>query len=103
LAEVVLGVRPETLDISPTPTGLTMRVELVEELGADEFVYGSLPEDAANEKHLVVRPRARDIPQIGDSVHLAVSSDRVHIFDPASGVRVGHSAADDRTDRVTSS
>jgi multiple sugar transport system ATP-binding protein len=89
LQEVVLGVRPEALDVSSTSTGLAVRVELVEELGADEFVYGSLAGDAADAKHLVVRPRTRNVPQIGDTVHVTVNGSQVHVFDPASGARIG--------------
>src|SRR3981081_3039151 len=51
LHDVTIGVRPEAFSTvsrngSPQPT-LQMRVKLVEELGADAFVYGTLPGDGA--------------------------------------------------------
>ncbi|HEX8496875.1 MAG TPA: sn-glycerol-3-phosphate ABC transporter ATP-binding protein UgpC, partial [Actinomycetales bacterium] len=38
---VTLGVRPEDLDISTTGQGLPVVVEVVEELGADAYIYGT--------------------------------------------------------------
>ena len=88
LSEVVLGVRPEALDIATTSTGLTVEVELVEELGADAYVYGSIPGDA-NLGRIVVRPSKNVLPRIGDTVHVSVSNGNLHVFDPTSGNRLG--------------
>ena len=89
LTKVVLGVRPEAVDISPTPTGLTMVVELVEELGADAFVYGSLVGDEESAARIVARPTGRVSPQIGEKVDLAINSVQEYVFHPESGHRIG--------------
>jgi multiple sugar transport system ATP-binding protein len=88
LSEIVLGVRPEAIDISPTPSGLSMVVELVEELGADEFVYGTIPGDVADTRHLVARPRGKGTPRFGETIHLTVDPSQVLAFDPGSGLRI---------------
>jgi multiple sugar transport system ATP-binding protein len=89
LSQVELGIRPEGIDISDTPTGLSMIVELVEELGHDEFVYGNIPGDAADVRHLVARPRGKATPRYGETIHLTVDSSEVHAFNSESGLRLG--------------
>jgi multiple sugar transport system ATP-binding protein len=89
LSEVQLGVRPEAIDISDTPAGLSMVVELVEELGADEFIYGSVPGDEADVRHLVARPHGKATPRFGETIHLTVDASQVHTFHPESGLRMG--------------
>jgi multiple sugar transport system ATP-binding protein len=89
LSEVVIGIRPEAIDLADSPTGLKMTVELVEELGADEYVYGNLPEDASEVRHLVARPRGKGTPRAGESVHLTVDAGQMHAFHPETGARLG--------------
>ncbi len=52
-----------------------MKVTLVEELGADTFVYGTTP-DGVNE--LVARSRGFTSPRVGDTVH--VDPQRTYVF-----------------------
>jgi multiple sugar transport system ATP-binding protein len=88
LSEVVVGVRPEATDIAAQPSGLSMEVELVEELGADTFVYGVIPGDT-DQRHFVCRPRSHASPDIGETVHLSIDASQVHVFDPSTGNRLG--------------
>jgi multiple sugar transport system ATP-binding protein len=89
LRQVVVGIRPESIDIVDAPTGLKMDVALVEELGADAYVYGSISGDDADSKRIVVRPTGRVAPRIGQAVHLSVHSVQEHVFDPETGARIG--------------
>ena len=89
LSQVELGIRPEGIDISDTPTGLSMVVELVEELGADEFVYGSVPGESSDVRHLVARPHGKATPRYGETIHLTIDSSQLHAFHPESGERLG--------------
>lgn len=73
---VLVGVRPEDLHLSES--GATMQVTLVEELGADTFVYGTTP-DGVND--LVARSRGFQSPRIGDTVH--ITPERTYIFNGA--------------------
>jgi multiple sugar transport system ATP-binding protein len=76
---VLVGVRPEDLQLSES--GAQMRVTLVEELGADTFVYGTTP-DGVND--LVARSRGFQSPRVGDIIH--VTPERTYIF-KASGMQ----------------
>jgi multiple sugar transport system ATP-binding protein len=90
LSEITLGVRPESFSISPTgSTGLALEVLLVEELGADAYVYGTLKDDAPGNKHFVARFDGRVPPSIGDVVSLEVHPNEEHAFNPESGERLG--------------
>ncbi|WP_028937396.1 ABC transporter ATP-binding protein [Pseudonocardia spinosispora] len=84
--EVVLGVRPEGLRLVGEG-GLAMTVQLVEELGADAFVYGEAMINGAA-KRIVVRVSDGALPAFGETVRVALREPhRVHLFDPATGVR----------------
>ena len=74
---VLLGVRPEDLSIGED--GPTMTVTLVENLGADTFVYGTYPAGDGTAVNLVVRSHA--LPRIGDTVH--INPTRTYVFDTA--------------------
>jgi hypothetical protein len=52
-----------------------MNVTLVEELGADTFIYGTTP-DGVND--LVARSRGFQSPRVGDTIH--VTPQRTYIF-----------------------
>jgi multiple sugar transport system ATP-binding protein len=63
-------------------------VALIEELGADAYIYGQLPGDDPNRKPFVVRHSGRVPPVVGDVVGLDVTPGTELIFDPATGARV---------------
>jgi len=63
-------------------------VTLVEELGADAYVYGQLPGDDSSSKPFVVRHSGRVTPSVGDTVGLDLVKGTEHIFDPVTGSRV---------------
>jgi multiple sugar transport system ATP-binding protein len=73
---VLIGVRPEDLHLSDS--GAQMNVTLVEELGADTFVYGTTP-DGVND--LVARSRGFQSPRVGETVH--VTPERTYVFKAA--------------------
>ena len=90
LQTITYGVRPESVTVNGDG-GLRLEVVLVEELGADAYVYGTLPGDT-DEKHYSVRFNGRTPPRIGDVVHVHVHAGQVgaeHAFHPATGERLG--------------
>jgi len=88
--EVTLGVRPEDLAISMDGEGLPVTVEVVEELGADAYIYGSTTETAGDIKPIIVRVDGRTPPKKGAVVHLSPKKgEHVHLFSPESGLRLG--------------
>jgi multiple sugar transport system ATP-binding protein len=83
---VVVGLRPESVELSAG--GLPGRVEMVEELGADSFVFCVAPV-AGEEAKLVARVETRQAPARGDLVALRPKPDEAHFFDADTGERLG--------------
>jgi len=73
---VILGIRPEDLHISDE--GAEMKVSLVEELGADAYVYGDTPEIDGQAVSLIAREPGSIGTRIGDTVR--VRPVRTYIF-----------------------
>ena len=90
LTELVVGLRPEatTLASDGQAGTLPLTVTLVEELGADAYVYGTLDGDAAADKPWVLRCDSRTVPKIGAHVRITVNSSAAHVFNPTTGVRL---------------
>ncbi|HEX3617287.1 MAG TPA: sn-glycerol-3-phosphate ABC transporter ATP-binding protein UgpC [Solirubrobacteraceae bacterium] len=90
LSELTLGLRPEatTLASSDQSGTLPLTVTLVEELGADAYVYGTLEGDAPGDKPWVLRCDNRTVPTIGQQVRVTVDPSSIQVFNPASGVRL---------------
>jgi multiple sugar transport system ATP-binding protein len=89
LAEVIFGVRPESLRLTDADSdGFTLTVELVEELGADAYVHGAVRIGDSNER-FVVRVDGRTPPAIGQQVKVAVRAvTEIHLFHPETGLRL---------------
>lgn len=75
---VIVGCRPEDLRLSDT--GIPMTVQLVEALGADTFIYGSVVTGSGTAT-LVSRAHPSDRPALGSTVHVTPS--HMHFFSSA--------------------
>jgi multiple sugar transport system ATP-binding protein len=106
--ELVIGVRPEALRLRTDAAeehGMSVRVEVVELLGHETIVYGSIRghrvatasttpgiESLPPERAIVVaRLDARRQPAVGETINLGMSLEDVHFFDAASGEAVAWS------------
>lgn len=74
-SRIVVGVRPEHLEVSNE--GISMTVNLVEELGSDEFLYGTIDDDGA--KDITVRVASDSNIRRGDKIKVKPTS--MHFFD----------------------
>jgi multiple sugar transport system ATP-binding protein len=83
--KVTVGMRPEDLQLAEH--GLAVEVDVVEELGADAYIYGHTLADDRLE--IIARTDGRRPPQKGATVHFAPKPDHVHLFDPSTGRRLG--------------
>ncbi|NDJ89215.1 ABC transporter ATP-binding protein [Mycolicibacter kumamotonensis] len=96
--EVVIGVRPEhlgdaaLLDDAQRGRAVTFgaRVDLVESLGADKYLYftPNEPADTSAESELVARVPAASRAAGGQPIELALDPTQVVVFDAASGVNL---------------
>ena len=89
---LVVGIRPENFVLSDTGDGLGIDVAVVEELGADAYLYGTLaglPEDQQlTAQQITGRISSRTPPQRGSSVRLGIDAGQVHVFSPKTGARL---------------
>ncbi|MGW1773651.1 ABC transporter ATP-binding protein [Streptomyces sp. NPDC002104] len=83
---VTVGVRPEHFDIGDTG-GLTITVNVVEELGADGYVYGSTSHSEGSQD-IVVRVSGRNVPEKGSTLHVVPRAAEIHVFSTSSGARL---------------
>jgi multiple sugar transport system ATP-binding protein len=81
---VIAGIRPEHL--SPGDGGLALKVALVEEAGGDAYIYGQLAGDPGTNVTVRSGPLRA---QPGEVISAGVDPARVHLFDAASGERLG--------------
>lgn len=87
---VTVGVRPEDLELVSDGQGLAVNVDVVEELGADAYVYGTLADrDAVDSKPIIARVDGRRPPMKGETVYFRPKADHVHLFDLKTGERLG--------------
>ncbi|AKA05417.1 ABC transporter ATP-binding protein [Streptomyces noursei] len=99
---VTVGIRPEHFDIveqngaaaqslskesSNAPAGLAVTVNVVEELGADGYVYGTA-EVGGTVKDLVVRVNGRQVPAKGTQLHVVPQPGETHVFSTSTGKRL---------------
>ena len=84
-SQVTIGVRPEDIVVGPADgKGLSVVVDLVEELGADGYLYGHT-DIAGKRTDIVARVDGRRHPNAGDTVTLAATAGHVHAFDVEIG------------------
>jgi multiple sugar transport system ATP-binding protein len=86
--QLKVGIRPENWRIvSEDEPGLHVEVVVVEELGADAFLYGSV-QGGASVDQVIARIDARRPPAKKSTVKLATDPEKVHVFDAESGERI---------------
>ncbi len=85
---VTVGSRPEDLETVGNGEGLQVEVDVVEELGADAYVYGHTILDGKSHD-IVARVDGRRPPMKGESIFVRPQSDHVHLFDTKTGLRLG--------------
>ena len=85
--KVTIGVRPEDMKVATKGDGLPVNVDLVEELGADGYLYGHT-EIGGKRADLVARVDGRNHPNAGETVVLTAKPGHVHAFDIESGLRL---------------
>ena len=82
-AEVVLGVRPEHFVLDDG--GVEFEVDLVEELGADTYLYGRFTAPGANRRSVTARIAGDNAVQRNDRVRLRPDPEQVHFFSTDGG------------------
>ncbi|CAB4690333.1 MAG: sn-glycerol-3-phosphate ABC transporter ATP-binding protein UgpC [Actinobacteria bacterium] len=88
--QVTVGLRPEDLVITKND-GIAVHVNIVEELGADAFLYGTAEVDG-EKVDVIARVGSKSSLRLGDKVYLKPQGGITHVFDIASGLRLNNDA-----------
>ena len=87
---LTVGIRPEAFNVSEQGIGLDVAV--VEELGADSDLYGTLAglsdDEIVTAQQFVARVGARTAPEKGQVVRLAAPAESVHVFSNKTEERI---------------
>ena len=86
VTSVTIGVRPEDLRVDTSGEGLEVIVDVIEELGADGYLYGHTEIDG-NRVDVVARVDGRVHPDAGEKVLITPEPNHIHVFDTESGAR----------------
>jgi multiple sugar transport system ATP-binding protein len=86
--KVTVGVRPENWRIvSDGEGGLPVTVTVVEELGADSYVYGNCDVEGTP-GNIIIRTSGRAHPHRNETLFVTTDPKHVHAFDTESGERL---------------
>ena len=83
---MTVGFRPEDLIISTD--GIPVQVIVVEELGADAYVYGQVHDVEGKTIDVIVRADGRTPPAKGETIHVQVKPEHSHVFSTVTGERL---------------
>jgi multiple sugar transport system ATP-binding protein len=88
---LVLGIRPENFVVADA--GISVDVDVVEELGADGYIYGTLagltPDEKLSAQQIVARISARTPPKRGTTIKLnAADPNGIHVFSEKTQLRI---------------
>ena len=81
---VTYGIRPEHLSVAGEGRGFEIDVTAVEPTGSETFVQGTL-----GGQKIAALLRERVAVQLGQKLRLELAAKNAHLFDPASGQRIG--------------
>jgi multiple sugar transport system ATP-binding protein len=84
---LILGIRPEDLIMSPPATkNLPVQVEMIEALGHETLLSVSLVDNYSQKIQVRISPDRA--VRIGDKIWLAIALDKVHFFEPDTGLAI---------------
>lgn len=98
--KIVLGFRPEDASLASDadPDAFKLDVLNVEDLGSDGYIYGNIvtgDSDSSQDtmmsdqnKMTTVRVNPRQLPKVGDTVRIHIDPTKMHLFSPASEMRL---------------
>ena len=95
-ASAIVGVRPEGFKPTGAGQGFDIKVDVVEELGSDAFVYGKpavsgiqlANANAEEGAQVIVRWDPKNPPKAGDTISVTADPSAVHVFDAQTGLRL---------------
>ena len=92
--KVVVGLRPESWHLvdAGSDNGVDLKVELVEALGSESFIYGvpvgAEEDDGVAPQRVTVHSDKRVRPEVGEVVHVVPEPSEAHVFSVETGERL---------------
>jgi sn-glycerol 3-phosphate transport system ATP-binding protein len=80
--ELIVGIRPEHVALSPGADGLRLAVDLVEPLGSETVLIGRLPDGE------MLSVKVAGPAPAGEAIGIGFPSASLHVFDAGSGLRL---------------
>jgi len=85
---ITVGVRPEAWRVvGNSQEGMPVKVTVVEDLGADAYVYGTCGVEGTP-SNVIIRVSGRNHVQKGETMYVTTDPTNVHVFDTDSGARL---------------
>ena len=82
--DLIIGIRPEDLrPVAKSEQGVDAEVDLVEPVGNEIFLNVRV-----GDQQLTARTPPRQLPEVGSTLRVACDPERLHAFDPDSGLRI---------------
>jgi len=88
--EVTVGFRPESIELvsDSEPNTIPIKLDFVEELGSDSYLYGHVTGAPEDSTQVVVRTLPNSAPTPGAVFHVRVKPGEHHVFATATGERL---------------
>jgi multiple sugar transport system ATP-binding protein len=90
---VTVGLRPESLELAAAGEGIPVIVNVIEELGAEAYVYAQLADHYDQSvvtvaSDIIARVEPRSAPASGDTIHLRIRDGALLLFNAQTGERI---------------
>ncbi|MGJ3508826.1 ABC transporter ATP-binding protein [Enemella sp. A6] len=88
---LTVGIRPEAFELAEGNEGIAVDVAVVEELGADSYLYSTLANQEStslDSDQIVARITTRRPPERGSQVRLTAPPESMHVFSDNTGERI---------------
>ena len=84
-SDLVLGVRPEDIDVADTQSedSIEAQIDVVEPIGSDNYIYATV-----QGQEVTVRVPANVKPSVGETIYITFDESNMHLFDADSGLNV---------------
>lgn len=84
-SDLVLGVRPEDIDVADTQSedSIEAQIDVVEPIGSDNYIYATVLG-----QEVTVRVPANVKPSVGETIYITFDESNMHLFDADSGLNV---------------
>jgi multiple sugar transport system ATP-binding protein len=80
--DIVLGVRPENLDLTDDTAAIPCLVDVVENIGSEALIHGKTP---AGEILVIRMATPETVPAAGETIHVKPARGNIHLFDSGTG------------------